>query len=100
MAYVLEPSMNAVTEDEFLNCLHEEMVSRIEETTEKKLSWNDSRLIRNFLTHLLTTTRSFLFQKISLEDRGLFYLICQNNAKLEHLERIVKEKFQMQDQNV
>ena len=92
--------MNAVTEDEFLNCLHEEMVSRIEETTEKKLSWNDSRLIRNFLTHLLTTTRSFLFQKISLEDRGLFYLICQNNAKLEHLERIVKEKFQMQDQNV
>ena len=59
VAYVLEPSMNAVTEDEFLNCLHEEMVSRIEETTEKKLSWNDSRLIRNFLTHLLTTTRSF-----------------------------------------
>ena len=35
-----------------------------------------------------------------MEDRGLFYLICQNNAKLEHLERIVKEKFQMQDQNV
>lgn len=100
VAYVLEPSMNAVTEDEFLNCLHEEMVSRIEETTEKKLSWNDSRLIRNFLTHLLTTTRSFLFQKISLEDRGLFYLVCQNNAKLENLERIVKEKFQMQDQNV
>ena len=56
--------------------------------------------IRNFLTHLLTTTRAFLFQKISLEDRGLFYLVCQNNAKLEHLERIVKEKFQMQDQNV
>ena len=100
VAYVLEPSMNAVTEDEFLNCLHEEMVSRIEETTEKKLSWNDSRLIWNFLTHLLTTTRSFLFQKISLEDRGLFYLVCQNNAKLENLERIVKEKFQMQDQNV
>ena len=100
VAYVLEPSMNAVTEDEFLNCLHEKMVNRIEETTEKKLSWNDSRLIRNFLTHLLTTTRAFLFQKISLEDRGLFYLVCQNNAKLEHLERIVKEKFQMQDQNV
>ena len=100
VAYVLEPSMNAVTEDEFLNCLHEKMVNRIEETTEKKLSWNDSRLIRNFLTHLLTTTSAFLFQKISLEDRGLFYLVCQNNAKLEHLERIVKEKFQMQDQNV
>lgn len=45
VAYVLEPSMNAVTEDEFLNCLHEKMVNRIEETTEKKLSWNDSRLI-------------------------------------------------------
>lgn len=100
VAYVLDPSMNAVTEDEFLNCLHEKMVSRIEETTEKKLSWNDSRLIRNFLTHLLTTTRAFLFEKISLEDRGLFYLFCQNNAKLEHLERIVKEKFQMQDQNI
>ena len=96
VAYVLEPSMNAVTEDEFLNCLHEKMVKRIEETTEKKLSWNDSRLIRNFLTHLLTTTRAFLFQKISLEDRGLFYLVCQNNAKLEHLERIVKEKFQIE----
>ena len=53
VAYVLEPSMNAVTEDEFLNCLHEKMVNRIEETTEKKLSWNDSRLILNFLTHLL-----------------------------------------------
>ena len=29
VAYVLEPSMNAVTEYEFLNCLHEKMVNRI-----------------------------------------------------------------------
>lgn len=100
VAYVLEPSVNAVTEDEFLTGLHKKMVTRLEEVTQKKLSWNDSRLVRDFLTNLLTTTKAFLFEKISLEDRGLFYVICQNNAKLDHLEQIVKEKFQMQDQNI
>lgn len=40
VAYVLDPNVNAVTEAEFLNCLHEKMVSRIEEMTEKELSWN------------------------------------------------------------
>ena len=97
VVYVLDLSINTVTEDKFLNGLHKKMVTRIEETTGKRLSWNDSRLIREFLEHLLSTTKTYLFEQTSLEDRGLFYLLCQNQAKLDNLEQTVKEKFQMQE---
>ena len=95
--YVLEPNGNSVTEDVFLNSLKEEMVRRIEEVTKKKLSLTDKDLIRDFLAYLFAATKNFLVEKVSLEDRGLLYMICQNNVKIEGLVRTISEKFQMQD---
>ncbi len=98
--YVLDSNTSAVSENDFLNELNEKITNSLNEKTQRKLSWNDSRLVGDFFRHLLTTTKSFLFEKISLDDRGLFYMLCQNNAKTSHLERVVKEKFQMQDQSI
>lgn len=62
VAYVLEPSMNAVTEDEFLNCLHEKMVNRIEETTEAVLRTGISTQKKSHL-HITADSQKFLRMK-------------------------------------
>lgn len=100
VTYVLDPSNDASPEDVFLNDFQAKIVSGLEETTAKKLSWSDSKLIRDFLARLTTITKNFLFEKISLEDRGSFYLICQSNAKIGHLEQTIKEEIQIQDQKI
>lgn len=100
VTYFLEPSTEALPENIFLNDFHTKIVRSLEEATAKDLSWSDSNLIRNFLTHLIATTKTFLFERISLEECGLFYLICQSNAKIDHMEQTIKEKFQIQDQKI
>ena len=82
ITYVLDPSNEDFPEDVFLNDFQAKIVRSLEESTAKKLSQSDSTLIRDFLVRLTATTKTFLFERISLEDRGLFYLICQSNAKI------------------
>lgn len=63
VAYVLEPSMNAVTEDEFLNCLHEKMVNRIEETTKRNYLGTTQDLFGISLHTYLQQQEPFFFKK-------------------------------------
>ena len=98
VAFVNESERNTMTEDEYIDQLHERILSSLKKSN--NLSFNDSKLIREFLSQLLTKTKEFLFQRITLSDRGIFYMVCQNNARLESLERSVKERFQIQDQMI
>lgn len=49
---------------------------------------------------LVMMFKEFLIERIPLKNRGLFYLLCQNNLKLNELEVVLKDHFQMQEQTI
>lgn len=100
VCYILEPSSEAIPEKTFLDNLHVQISDYLFNNTGKVLSPSDSALIEEFLSGILMMFKEFLIERIPLKNRGLFYLLCQNNLKLNELEVVLKDHFQMQEQTI
>jgi hypothetical protein len=100
ICYVLDSNVNQLSERAFLDDIQNKMVKRIEEVSSTKLSFNDTRVIQLFLESILSTTKDFLFNKISLDDRGFFYLLSQNNAEIAEVKKILLEKFKFTEKSI
>lgn len=98
--YVLAPSSEVVPEKIFIDNLHIQISDYLFEHTGKVLLPSDSAIIEEFLSGLLTMCKGFLLEQISRENQGLFYLLCQNNLKLDQIEIVLKDCFQMQKQAI
>jgi len=100
LSYVLDPFGIAVSEKDFLEDIGSKMVVYLEEKTACVLSWNDKEQVTGFLSDLMSMVKEFLLNQTSLQDRGLFYALCQNNIELEQLKQILIEHFQVQEQSI
>lgn len=98
--YVLAPSSEVVPEKIFIDNLHIQISDYLFEHTGKVLLPSDSAIIEEFLSGLLTMCKGFLLEQISRENQGLFYLLCQNSLKLDQIEIVLKDCFQMQKQAI
>lgn len=76
------------------------MTAYLEEKTARVLLWNDKERVTAFLTGLLSLGKKFLLDQISLQDRGLLYVLCLNNIEIEQIKQILIERFQIQEQRI
>lgn len=98
--YALDQSDTVRPKNDFLNRLRSQMAAYLEEKTGRTLTHDDKKIINEFPASLLTAVKTFLLGQVSLQDRGLLYFLCQNNAELEQIKRILTEQFQMQEQTI
>lgn len=100
LSYVLNPSGTSISEKDFLKKIESEMAEYLEEKTAHALSWSEKEQITAFLSGLLSMIKKFLFNQMSLQDRGMLYALCQNSLELRQIKHILIESFQIQEQYV
>lgn len=100
LTYVLDPSDCSVPQEDFLKELQGQIAEYIEEKNGKRLSCNDKERIMEFAASLLASVRAFLFEQVSLQDRGLLYILSQNHTELGQIKRLLTERFHMQEQAI
>lgn len=100
LTYVLEPSDSPVPQEDFLEELHGQMTEYLEEKNRKKLSHDDRERISEYFNSLFTAIKTFLFNRVSLQDRGLLYALSQNHAELVQIKSFLIERFHMQEQSL
>ena len=100
VSYALDPSGTSISEKDFLEKIKSEMTVYLEEKTAHALSWIDKEQITAFLAGLLSLVKEFLLSQVSLQDRGMLYVLCQNNIELEQIKQILVEQFQVQEEHI
>lgn len=82
ISFVVSPSFDSKTEEEYLRNLSEKMISDIENKKNHKLSNEDTSIVYTFLKEVLNRSRDFVQNKVASNDRGLLYLLTQINAQI------------------
>lgn len=100
LSCVLNPFDTSISEKDLLKKIESEMAIYLEEKTAHTLSWSDKEQIKAFLTSLLSSAKNFLFNQISSQDRGLLYVLCQNNIGIDQIRQILVQQFQVQEQRI
>ena len=90
ISFVIVPSFDANSEKDFLDKLYNQMVADIEQENGKKLSFEDHDVIRTFLNGILGASKTFIYEKISLSDRGLLYITIQINAQIRDIKATIQ----------
>lgn len=86
ISFVISPSFDANSEKDFLDKLYNQMVVDIEQKKGHKLSFEDHDVINSFLNGVLSASKAFIYERISLNDRGLLYIAIQVNAQIRELK--------------
>ena len=99
ISYVLLPD-DGPSEDVFLKELQQEMAAGIESACGQGLPAADKDILWCFLSSALEIAKKFLFNKMSLEDKGLFYMICQNQSQLANVQSVITEQFHITQERI
>ena len=94
VSYVLVPDASELPEQVFLKQMEQNMSRDLEQNLGRGLSPDDNRVICDFLGSLLRQAKVFALQQTAPEDKALLYYLCQNNAELSQIKRIMEEHFQ------
>lgn len=99
LTYVLDSPNSPVPQGDFLEELQGQMTEYLEEKNGKKLSHDDKERISEYFNNLFAAIKAFLFNQLSLQDRGLLYALSQNHAELVQIKSFL-ERFHMQEQSL
>lgn len=100
LTYVLDPSDSSLPQEDFLEELQGQMTEYLEEKNGKKLSYDDKERILKYSNSLFAAVKTFLFDQVSLQDRGLLYALSQNHAELDQIKSFLMEQFHMQERSL
>lgn len=98
--YVLGANIGLITEGKFIDEVLSMLTESIEQDTGNKLSVTDATVLKDFMHGLLASTSNFLLDKVSLEDRGILYLACQNRSEIKSISDDIKERFHLQESQI
>lgn len=87
VSHVLEPHMDAPTEEQLLAQLGKEMLDYLTEARSQSPSYEDRQTIEVFLSGILKEVKDFLSASRAPEQREPLYVTCQNNAELRDIKK-------------
>ena len=87
VSHVLEPHMDAPTEEQLLAQLGKEMLDYLAEARSQSPSYEDRQTIEVFLSEILKEVKDFLSASRAPEQREPLYVTCQNNAELRDIKK-------------
>lgn len=98
--YVLDTSSQTAPEDDFLASINRKMLVTFERDGVGKLSHSDRHIVLEFLSSVHQKAKDFAMSKISIEDRGIMYILCQILLSISEYNKESFEFYSLTDSKI